>query len=172
MAVTDDRRRQTPVDEDQGNQTSSGNHQLHFERGCVQTSATVDGGRSFLSIPLFSGLSDGEHRSRRPAAPSTSSRSAARPVSLLVPSPPSVFAVGRSSSEVGGGGLFWSSKERPDFSVESEGVDCFRHEGVADLVSVDFSEWRPVAKEEQPSSGDDLEFGGGHRWPSVYFSSF
>ncbi|KAK3184107.1 hypothetical protein Dsin_031393 [Dipteronia sinensis] len=66
MAVTGDRRRQRPVDEDQGcYQTSSGNRELRFGRGCLQTSAVVDGGRSFPPTPLFSGPSDGGCRSRR-----------------------------------------------------------------------------------------------------------
>ncbi|TXG72274.1 hypothetical protein EZV62_000853 [Acer yangbiense] len=66
MAVTGDRRRRTLFDEDQGcYRTSSGNRERHFGRGCVQTSAAVDGGRSFPPTPLFSGPSDGERRSRR-----------------------------------------------------------------------------------------------------------
>ncbi|KAK3185105.1 hypothetical protein Dsin_032391 [Dipteronia sinensis] len=69
MAVTGDGRRRTPVDEDQGcYRTSSGNRERRFGRGCVQTSATVDGGQSFPPTPLFSGPSDKECRSRRYSA--------------------------------------------------------------------------------------------------------
>ncbi|KAK1563485.1 hypothetical protein Q3G72_028145 [Acer saccharum] len=65
MAVTGDRRRQTLFDEDQEwYRTSSGNRELRFGRGYVQTSAAVDGGLSFPSTLLFSGPSDREGGSR------------------------------------------------------------------------------------------------------------
>ena len=50
-------------------------------------------------------------------------------------------------------------------------MDCSGHEGAAG-PSLQTSKRRPTAEEEQASSGDDLEFGGGHRWPFVYFFSF
>ncbi|TXG64912.1 hypothetical protein EZV62_011906 [Acer yangbiense] len=61
MAVTGYRGRRTLFDEDQGcYRTSSGNREKCFGRGCVQTSAAVDGGRSIPPTPLFSGPSDEE----------------------------------------------------------------------------------------------------------------
>ncbi|KAK4846038.1 hypothetical protein QYF36_012320 [Acer negundo] len=56
----------------------------------------------------------------------------------------------------------------PSSSLEEE-VACSGHEGAVDPVSADFSKQRLAAEEEQASSGDDLEFDYGHRWPSVYF---
>ncbi|KAK3212403.1 hypothetical protein Dsin_017109 [Dipteronia sinensis] len=76
MAVTGDGRRRTPVDVDQGcYRTSSSNRERRFERGCVQTSAAVDGGRSFPPTPLFSSPSDRGRRSRRWSAHRMSSSS-------------------------------------------------------------------------------------------------
>ncbi|KAI9160352.1 hypothetical protein LWI28_007354 [Acer negundo] len=66
MAVTDDKRRRTLFDEDQKcYRTSSGNRELCFGRGCVQTSVAVDGGRNFALTPLFSGPSDREREYRK-----------------------------------------------------------------------------------------------------------
>ncbi|KAK0595805.1 hypothetical protein LWI29_010172 [Acer saccharum] len=101
---------------------------------------------------------------------SFSHKLATRPVSSLVPSSPFIFSihssvfamailgvvlpssspeVGRSNSEIEGGGLFWPSKERLAFSTKSKEVDCSGHEGAANPVSMDFSKQRSAVEEEQ-----------------------